>query len=59
MVVIAQELSADAQHHRPVAAHQRGESGLVVRGREPLEELAIRQPGDRAAREERPELPGQ
>ena len=62
MVVVAQELPADAQDHRPVARHQGGEGGLAGRlaaGGEPLEELAVGEPGDRAALEERPELPDQ
>ena len=62
MMVIAQELPADAQHHRPVSGHDGGEGGLVgrlaARG-EPLEQLAVGEPGDRAALEERAELPGQ
>ncbi len=31
MLVVAQELPADAQHHRPVAGHDRGEGGLIGR----------------------------
>ena len=61
MVAVAEELPADAQHHRPVARHQRGEGGLagvIAAGREPLEELAVGEPGDRAALEERPETAG-
>ena len=29
MVAVAQELAADAQHHRPVPCHQGGEGGLA------------------------------
>ncbi len=62
MMVIAQELPADAQHHRPVPRHDRGEGGLIGRlapRGEPLEQLAVGEPGGRAALEERPELPDQ
>ncbi len=44
MVPVAQELPADAQHHRPVTGHQRGEGGLacgITARDEPVEELAI------------------
>ncbi len=61
MVVVAEELSADAQHHRAVAVDQRGEGGLgggVAPGDEPFHELTVGQPGDRAAVEERLDLPG-
>ena len=57
---VAQELPADAQHHRPVPGHQRGEGGLaggVAPRGEPLEELPVGEPRHRAALEERPELP--
>ena len=61
MLRVAQELPADAQHHRPVPRHQRGEGGLAGRlapaGGVPLQELAVGEPGHRAALEERPELP--
>ncbi len=61
IMAIAQELAADAQHHRPVSGHQRRESGLGPQGPaaadEPLDELAVREPGDRAAGEERLDLP--
>ncbi len=61
-MVIAQELAADAQDHRPVASDQGGEGGLggggIAAGDEPLDELAIGEPRDRAAVEERLELPG-
>ena len=62
MMVIAQELPADAQHHRTVPGHDRGEGGLVGRiapRDEPLEQLAVGEPGGRAALEERAELPDQ
>ncbi len=62
MVVIAQELAADAEHHRPVAGHDGGEGGLVDRlaGRcDPLEQFAVGEPRGRTAREERPELTNQ
>ena len=58
MMAVAQELLADAQHHRPVASHQGGEGRLggegVAAGDEPLDELAVGEPGHRAALEERP-----
>ena len=61
MLRVAQELPADAQDHRPVPRHQRGESGLAGRftpaGGVPLQELPVRKPGHRAALEERLELP--
>ena len=62
MLHVAQELAADAQHHRPVPAHQGGEGGLAGRlapaGGEPLQELPVGEPGHRAALEERLERPG-
>ena len=60
VVPVAQELSADAQDHRPVARHERGEGGIpgrIAAGGEPLQELAVGQTGDRAALEERLDLP--
>ena len=60
MVPVAQELPADVQDHRPVPRHQRGEGGLaggIAPVVEPLDELAVGQPGDGAAVEERPDLP--
>ncbi len=48
MMVVAQELAADAQDHRAVTGHDGGEGGLAgrlaARG-EPLEQLAIGEPG--------------
>jgi hypothetical protein len=61
-VVIAEELSADAQHHRTVPCHERGEGGLgsvIAAAVEPLEELAVGEPRERPAIEERTELPCQ
>ena len=46
VVVVAQELSADAQHHRPVPRHERGERripGRVAAGGEPLHQLPVGQ----------------
>ena len=60
MMLIAEELPADAEDHRPVARHQRGErrlAGRIAAGEEPLEQLAVGQPGGRAALEERLNLP--
>jgi hypothetical protein len=60
-VPVAQDLAANAQHHWRVPRYQSGESHLrtgIALGREPLEELAITQPGDGAAVEERLDLPG-
>jgi hypothetical protein len=46
MLRVAQDLAADAQHHRTVPAHQRRERGLAGRvapaGGVPLQELAVR-----------------
>ena len=46
VVLVTQELSADAQDHRPVARHQRGEGvlGRVAGGGEPLQELPVGEP---------------
>ena len=60
MVAVAQDLAADAQDHRPVPRYQSGERHFrtgITPGGEPLEELAVSQPGDRAAVEERLNLP--
>jgi hypothetical protein len=62
VMVVAQELPADAQDHRPMSGHDRGEGGLVGRlaaGGEPLEQFAVGEPGGAAALEERAELSGQ
>ncbi len=62
VMVIAQELPADAQDHRPVSGDDRGEGGLVGRlasGGEPLEQFAVGEPGGASALEERAELTGQ
>ncbi len=59
VVVIAEQLPADAQDHRAVSRHDGGEGGLITDGREPLEQLTVPEAGGRADREERPELPGQ
>ena len=60
MVAVAQELPADAQHHRPVPRHQRGEGGLAGRIAAAVNRSrswrSVRA-GDRAALEERPDLP--
>ena len=61
MLDVAQELPADAQDHRPVAASERGEGGLAgwlaPTGGISLQELPVRQSGHRAARKERLKLP--
>ncbi len=60
VVSVAQELPANAQHHRAMAGYERGEGGLadgIAAGDESIEELAVGQPGDRAAIEQRAELP--
>ena len=60
VVPVAQDLATDAQDHRPVHRDQGRESHLlrgVTPGGEPVEELAVGQSGDRAALEERVELP--
>ena len=63
VVRVAQELPADAQDHRPVAVHQRGEGGLGRRrvrpGQKPFQELAIGQGPGRAEVIERRELTAQ
>jgi hypothetical protein len=62
VVAIAQKLAADSHYHWPMARHDRGESGLAIvvfGGREPIEQLAVRETRDRAVAEERPEVPGQ
>ena len=40
--VVAQDAAADAQDHRAVPAHQRGEGRLVAPAEELLQELAVR-----------------
>ncbi len=60
MVPVTQELSADAEDHRPVPRHQRDERripGRVAAGGEPLQQLPVGQTGDRATLEERLDLP--
>ncbi len=60
MMAVAQELPADAQDHRSMARHQRGKgrfTGRIAPRDEALEELAVGEPGDRAAAEQRFELP--
>ena len=59
VVAVAQELTADTEHHRAVPRHQGREgrlAGVALRG-EPLQELPVGKAGDRAAVEERPDLP--
>jgi hypothetical protein len=58
-LVVAHELSADAQDHRAMAGNQRGEGGLVSPPDEPLEELAVGETRERTVLEERAELTGQ
>ena len=60
VVRIIQHAPADAQHHRPMPLHQDREGqlgGLAPVGREPLQELSVRQVPDRPHVEERAELP--
>ena len=60
-VAVGEDLPADAQHHRAMTRDQGGEGGLgvIVSPRDKLlQELPVGEPGRRAAREERPELPG-
>ncbi len=57
-MAIAQELAADAEHHRAMPGHQGGEGGLVAAVVEPLDELAVGEPDERAIVEERAELAG-
>ncbi len=57
-VAIGKELAADAEYHRAVPHHQGGEGGLVATVVEPLDELAVGEPDERAIVEERPELTG-
>ena len=59
-VVVIQELAADVHDHGPVSRHQGGEGGFaggVAAIVEPVDELAIGQPDDGAAVEQRPDLP--
>jgi hypothetical protein len=60
MMPVAHELVADAQDHGPVPSHQSGEgdfTGGIAAGGKPLEELSVGHPGNRAAAEERLNLP--
>ena len=61
-VLVAEDLPADAQNHWSVAGDERGEgglAGLIATGREPLDQLAVGEPGRRTALEERPEITAQ
>jgi hypothetical protein len=61
VMMIAQELAADAEYHRPVSRHDGGESALIdgfASCSEPIKKLAVGKPRCRAAIEERSELPG-
>jgi hypothetical protein len=54
-MAIADELSADAEHHRPVSCHHRGEgslAGRVTPSDESLKQLAVGEPGGRTHLEE-------
>ena len=55
VVRVAEDPPADAQHHRAVQCHQRVEGRLVVPRREPLEQLAVVQPGHRPGVKELPD----
>ena len=60
MVPVTQNLPADAPDHRPMPVDQRGERHLasrIVAGDEPLQQLPVGQSGERAALEERLNLP--
>jgi hypothetical protein len=59
MVPIAQKFIANAQHHRAVTHGQgckRGLTGRISLRSKPVQELAVRQPGDRAPLIKRPDL---
>jgi hypothetical protein len=60
LMSIAQKLTTDSEHHRTVTKHERGERRLAgrvsLRG-EAAQELPVGHAGDRAAREERFDLP--
>ncbi len=62
-LAVRHKLPADAQHHRPVPRHDRGERRLAcgvgaAPGVEPLHELPVGETRHGAALEERPELTG-
>ena len=53
-VLVAEQVAADAQHHRPVPCHERLEARPVVApAEEAVEQLRVGQPGDRAGGEDR------
>jgi hypothetical protein len=58
-MVVAHELSADAQDHRAMAGNQRSKCGLVSPPDEPFEELAVGETHERTVLEERADLTGQ
>ena len=47
LVRVAQDAPADAQHHRAVQGHERGERRLVTTAHEPLEQRPVIQPRHR------------
>ena len=60
VVHVTEHAPADAEDHRPVSFHQRGEGqlgGLAVAGREPVEQLPVGQPADRPRGEQRVDRP--
>ncbi len=60
LMLIADKLPADAQHHWPVSGDERGEgcvSGPVGTVDEPLEQLPVCESGDGVALEDRLDLP--
>ena len=55
-VAIVQDALADAEHHRPMALHQRGKGILVAAGGEAFQELAIAGLGGGARPDPAPQL---
>jgi hypothetical protein len=58
---VAEQPATDAQHHRPVATHERGKGGLVTADDERLEKVAVRRtvPGIDEGLTQSPEHGGQ
>jgi hypothetical protein len=57
VVRVGQDPPADAQDHRPELRHERLERRLIASDREPFEELAIPEAGDRPAFEQPDDIP--
>jgi hypothetical protein len=56
---VAKDFPADAEYHRPVTLHGRSEGrliGSVLSGKEPFNELPVREVADHSKPEERVEL---